>query len=113
MYKGVKLEDPSVTKMEEMSAEEAPQRELSTTYVAEKDRNLNMFDGWTESEQLDFIENLLLRVCHYQHGQINEFLTPMLQRDFITLLPSKLSCDLYPYPCHSSRLYFSESSLLS
>lgn len=72
--------------------EEPPRRELSSAYVTEKERNLNMFDGWTEGEQLDFIENLLLRVCHYQHGQINEFLTPMLQRDFITLLPSKLIC---------------------
>lgn len=75
--------------------EEPPRRELSEAYLAEKDRTVTIFDGWTEGEQLDFIENLLLRVCHYQHGQINEFLTPMLQRDFITLLPSKLlECDL-------------------
>lgn len=81
-------EDSDLIKMDEM-VEEPPRRELSDAYLAEKDRNLTMFDGWTEGEQIDFIENLLLRVCHYQHGQINEFLTPMLQRDFITLLPKK------------------------
>lgn len=73
--------------MDEM-AEEPPRRELGAAYLTEKDRVVGIFDGWTEVEQIDFIENLLLRVCHYQHGQINEFLTPMLQRDFITLLPS-------------------------
>lgn len=82
------VEELNLIEMDEMG-EESPRRELGAAYIAEKERNLNMFDGWTEAEQLDFIENLLLRVCHYQHGQINEFLTPMLQRDFITLLPSK------------------------
>lgn len=28
-------------------------------------------------------------MCHYQHGHINAYLKPMLQRDFISLLPSK------------------------
>jgi F-box and WD-40 domain protein 1/11 len=26
-------------------------------------------------------------MCHYQHGTVNAFLKPMLQRDFISLLP--------------------------
>jgi F-box and WD-40 domain protein 1/11 len=30
-------------------------------------------------------------MCHYQHGQINTFLKPMLQRDFISLLPGEES----------------------
>lgn len=70
---------------------EPPIRELSNQYTNEKDHSLQKFEAWTEPDQVDFLENLLLRMCHYQHGQINEFLTPMLQRDFITLLPSKLS----------------------
>jgi len=37
--------------------------------------------------QVIFIEHLLARMCHYQHGQINSFLKPMLQRDFISALP--------------------------
>jgi len=65
-------------------------RELSQEYQSERDKNLQLFEKWTEPDQVDFIENLLLRMCHYQHGQINEFLTPMLQRDFISLLPSML-----------------------
>jgi F-box and WD-40 domain protein 1/11 len=64
-------------------------RELSPTYLADRDKLLSTFENWTEVDQVDFIEQLLIRLCHYQHGQINEFLTPMLQRDFITLLPSK------------------------
>ncbi len=34
------------------------------------------------------MEQLLQRMCHYQHGHINSFLQPMLQRDFISFLPS-------------------------
>lgn len=70
---------------------QGPKRELSASYVAEREKNLVTFENWTEPDQVDFIEHLLLRMCHYQHGQINEFLTPMLQRDFITLLPSMTS----------------------
>ncbi len=77
------------TFMEDEMAEDGPQRELSLEYMDKRDKILSRFEVWTEADQVDFIENLLLRVCHYQHGQINEFLTPMLQRDFITLLPSK------------------------
>jgi len=89
------------TYMEDEMEEEGPaaQRELSAEYVEEREKSLQLFEGWTESDQVDFIENLLLRVCHYQHGQINEFLTPMLQRDFITLLPSefKRQSSIYSY----------------
>lgn len=38
---------------------------------------------------MDFVEQLLSRMCHYQHGHINAYLKPMLQRDFISLLPSE------------------------
>jgi len=46
-----------------------------------------MFDSWTQSEQVHFIQSLLLRMCHQQHGQVDAFLKPMLQRDFISSLP--------------------------
>jgi F-box and WD-40 domain protein 1/11 len=71
-----------------LSVEDVPKRELTTSYLAERDKNLATFENWSEPDQVNYIEHLLLRMCHYQHGQINEFLTPMLQRDFITLLPS-------------------------
>lgn len=45
------------------------------------------FDCWSSEDQIDFVEDLLLRMTHYQHGHINSFLKPMLQRDFISALP--------------------------
>lgn len=47
------------------------------------------FEKWTESEQTDFVELLLSKMNHFQHSQINAYLKPMLQRDFISLLPSE------------------------
>ncbi|KAI5640811.1 D domain of beta-TrCP domain-containing protein [Phthorimaea operculella] len=38
---------------------------------------------------VEFVEQLLARMCHYQHGHINAYLKPMLQRDFISMLPKK------------------------
>ncbi|XP_063963412.1 F-box/WD repeat-containing protein 11-like [Lytechinus pictus] len=64
-------------------------KEPSPNYQEEKDRCLEYFDKWIENEQLEFVQALILRMCHYQHGQINAFLKPMLQRDFITALPKK------------------------
>lgn len=52
---------------------------------------LQLFETWTAVEQTEFVENLLRRMCHFQHGHINNFLRPMLQRDFISLLPGKLN----------------------
>jgi len=58
-------------------------------YGTEKETCFQYFDKWGEQEQTDFVQELLSRMCHYQHGQINTFLKPMLQRDFISLLPKK------------------------
>ena len=46
------------------------------------------FESWPENDQNEFVQSLLSKMSHYQHSQINLFLKPMLQRDFITLLPS-------------------------
>jgi len=48
---------------------------------------LEYFEGWSESEQVHFVERLLHRMCHHQHGDVELFLRPMLQRDFISALP--------------------------
>ena len=56
-------------------------------YGDEKSTCLDYFMHWTENEQIDFVEHLLSRMCHYQHGHINQYLKPMLQRDFISALP--------------------------
>ncbi|XP_050395427.1 F-box/WD repeat-containing protein 1A isoform X2 [Patella vulgata] len=66
-------------KMEEPSEEYLQQRGLCMKY----------FEHWTENEQTEFVEHLLSHMCHYQHGRINAYLRPMLQRDFISALPAK------------------------
>lgn len=69
-------------------------KKVKTTYQQENAVCLKMFEKWTESEQVTFVENLLSRMCHYQHGHINSFLKPMLQRDFITSLPGLMKDSL-------------------
>lgn len=64
-------------------------KEPSPTFQKERDSCIDFFNNWNESDQVDFVEQLLARMCHYQHGHINAYLKPMLQRDFISLLPSK------------------------
>lgn len=65
------------------------ERTFSDRYVSERDQCVNAFNAWSEWEQIDFVESLLSKMCHHQHGAVNQFLRPMLQRDFITLLPEK------------------------
>uniref|UniRef100_T1GRQ5 D domain-containing protein n=1 Tax=Megaselia scalaris TaxID=36166 RepID=T1GRQ5_MEGSC len=64
-------------------------KEHSQNYESERDTCLECFSKWNEQEQVEFVENLLSRMCHYQHGHVDQYLKPMLQRDFITLLPIK------------------------
>ncbi|GCC18013.1 hypothetical protein chiPu_0017765, partial [Chiloscyllium punctatum] len=61
----------------------------SGNYEKEKDLCIKYFDQWSESDQVEFVEHLISRMCHYQHGHINSYLKPMLQRDFITALPAQ------------------------
>lgn len=68
------------------SLQPAPQKN-SEQYLKDRDSCTKSFDNWTEYDQITFVEHLLSRMCHFQHGQINSFLKPMLQRDFITALP--------------------------
>ncbi|XP_026681183.1 F-box/WD repeat-containing protein 11 [Diaphorina citri] len=68
-------------------------KEPAPQFASEKEMCFKYFDKWSEQDQIDFVENLLSRMCHYQHGHINTYLKPMLQRDFISLLPSEYSCE--------------------
>lgn len=63
------------------------QRKLSASYEKEKELCVKYFEQWSESDQVEFVEHLISQMCHYQHGHINSYLKPMLQRDFITALP--------------------------
>lgn len=72
-----------------ISYDPARKKEPSPTFQAERELCLGHFLKWNESDQVDFVEQLLSRMCHYQHGHIDAYLKPMLQRDFISLLPSE------------------------
>lgn len=75
----------------------------SEQYEKEKELCFKTFDTWSSEDQTDFIEDLLLRMTHYQHGHINTFLKPMLQRDFISALPGKFS--IYIFFCDDKTAY--------
>lgn len=64
---------------------------LSEKYCAERETLLNTFSLWTDSDQIDFVKTIISRMSHHQHGQIDQFLQPILQRDFIALLPTGLA----------------------
>lgn len=72
------------------------QRKLSANYEKEKELCVKYFEQWSECDQVEFVEHLISRMCHYQHGHINTYLKPMLQRDFITALPGKM-CSIYAF----------------
>jgi len=64
---------------------------LSDSYISEHEECVQLFSEWSELEQVDFVEQLLAKMCHSQLGQVDCFLRPMLQRDFISALPGILS----------------------
>ncbi len=66
-----------------------PRPAPSKAYLKERSACLTAFRGWSEQDQIDFVEELLSGMCHYQHGTVDAFLKPMLQRDFISLLPKR------------------------
>lgn len=51
---------------------------------------LRMFETWTQTRQTEFVEQVIARMSFNQHEHLYSILMPMLQRDFITVLPSKL-----------------------
>ena len=61
----------------------------SETYLREKVDCVTCFRTWGEQEQVHFVQELLSSMCQHQHGAVNAFLRPMLQRDFISLLPKR------------------------
>ncbi|CAF0737649.1 unnamed protein product [Didymodactylos carnosus] len=50
---------------------------------------LKHFEQFNDNEQLNIVEDLLKRMHHHQLGKINQFLFPMLQRDFIGQLAGR------------------------
>ncbi|CAF3700964.1 unnamed protein product [Rotaria sp. Silwood1] len=60
----------------------------TNNYEKTSEEYLTTFSTWNDNEQLLFVEKLLYNMHNHQHGQINSFLLPMLQRDFIGRLSS-------------------------
>lgn len=79
----------SLPECQQMTVLGEKKREQAPLFSTERDTCLKLFEKWTEQDQIEFVEHLLSRMCHHQHGHINTFLKPMLQRDFISMLPKK------------------------
>lgn len=50
---------------------------------------LRIFETWPQTKQTEYVEQLIARMSFHQHEHIYSILMPMLQRDFITVLPSE------------------------
>ncbi|XP_058954350.2 F-box/WD repeat-containing protein 1A-like [Pocillopora verrucosa] len=73
---------------DEKSSEKESERSREL-FIEQSQACAKHFEKWSETQQVEFVEFLLSKMCHYQHGHINSYLKPMLQRDFITALPAK------------------------
>lgn len=51
--------------------------------------SLETFARCGEDDQVEFVEKMLSLMTHSQHSRVSATLIPMLQRDFISLLPKK------------------------
>jgi len=80
---------------EEKNSEKEGERSREL-FIQQREACAKHFEKWSETQQVEFVEYLLSKMCHYQHGHINSYLKPMLQRDFITALPGKLIMSFKP-----------------
>lgn len=56
---------------------------------SEQEEFIQQFETWPGQNQVELIEKLLGKMAHHQHSQIDAALQPLLQRDFITMLPQR------------------------
>lgn len=56
---------------------------------SEQEEFLKRFQSWSGRNQVELIEKLIGNMGHHQHSQIDAALQPLLQRDFITMLPQR------------------------
>uniref|UniRef100_A0A0N5AS79 F-box domain-containing protein n=1 Tax=Syphacia muris TaxID=451379 RepID=A0A0N5AS79_9BILA len=82
--------DSTTDMLADLSLDES-EHKFRASYLADRHRALDTFLGWNDDEQVDFVKVLLYRMRHKQHGQIDTFLKPILQRDFIAHLPDRLA----------------------
>uniref|UniRef100_A0A0N4ZXJ5 F-box domain-containing protein n=1 Tax=Parastrongyloides trichosuri TaxID=131310 RepID=A0A0N4ZXJ5_PARTI len=70
---------------------DASQLALREDYVNSYEQILKKAQDWTVGEQMDFLKKFFTSMSHEQLGMIEGILLPMLQRDFINLLPRHLA----------------------
>ena len=76
------VQKPVMSSREAVSSEE---------FCAQRDKCVETFQGWSDQQQVDFVQTLLHCMNQIQHGQIDQHLQPLLQRDFISALPGRFS----------------------
>ncbi|VDO67269.1 unnamed protein product [Schistosoma margrebowiei] len=81
----------------------------SSPVSMEKKNCIDTFTSWSNGDQVDFICNLLSKISHFQQSQINDFLEPLLKRDFIVALQNRG----VPYLAEMILVQLDASSLLS
>ncbi|KAK4471501.1 hypothetical protein MN116_004923 [Schistosoma mekongi] len=81
----------------------------SSPVSMEKKNCVDTFTSWSSGDQVEFICNLLSKISHFQQSQINDFLEPLLKRDFIVALQNRG----VPYLAEMILVQLDASSLLS
>lgn len=91
-----KLGEPMMMGGNMMEGDEEDSSQFSMSPREQHDQDadlcLKMFEGWTGGRQTEFVEQLIDKMSFHQHEHIYSILMPMLQRDFITVLPSESTC---------------------
>ena len=82
-------EQMSSDDMDDLTPQPAVSPRLHQPSDNEMEMCLNMFEHWPQLKQTQFVEKLVSRMSFHQHEHIYSILMPMLQRDFITVLPSE------------------------
>lgn len=75
--------------------------------MEEIEKSIQAFTDWSDAQQVLFVQHLLSRMGHLQLGSIDDFLRPMLMRDFVSLLPRSLAEQILQY-LDANGLVFSE-----
>lgn len=91
IHAAVKLQADLAARVTSIKIAQTPNEPAAATdhLVNEQKGCIQAFEQWGVEEQVLFVNELLARMCHDQHGQVNLFLKPMLQRDFISALPGE------------------------
>lgn len=91
-----------------LSPRESDRADRADRDLQEMTMSILAFEQWTQGRQTEFVEQLIHRMSFHQHEQLYSILMPLLQRDFITALPSEY-CTVHIHHqvlIHVSMLYW-------